>query len=356
MGRQKNRRKESVNQPNSLKNKRVLVTGGGGFLGWAVVRRLLKKGALVRSFSRRSYPLLAAAGVDQIQGDIGDPEAVAAACHGVDTVFHVAAKAGVWGRASDFHRTNVVGTRNVIAACTAASVETLVYTSSPSVVFDGKDMEGVDESVPYPDRYPAPYPQTKALAEREVVVAARTGLKTIVLRPHLIWGPGDNHLVPRIIGRARHLRRVGDGRNLVDTVYIDNAADAHVLAAEFLETRPELSGRIYFISQGEPMPLWEMINAILDAAGLPPVRKSISLRTAYRLGAVMEILYRFLRLENEPPMTRFVAKELALAHWFDIGAARRDLGYRPTVSTAEGLRRLARWLDPSRSKGSKLET
>ncbi|MGA9477785.1 MAG: NAD-dependent epimerase/dehydratase family protein [Desulfobacterales bacterium] len=344
-----------MNQPNSFKNKRVLVTGGGGFLGWAVVQKLLEKGALVRSFSRRSYPLLAAAGVDQVKSDIGDPEAVAAACRGVDTVFHVAAKTGIWGRASDFHRTNVVGTRNVIAACRAASAETLIYTSSPSVVFDGKDMEGADESVPYPDRYPAPYPQTKALAEREVVMATKTGLKTIVLRPHLIWGPGDNHLVPRIIGRARHLRRVGDGRNRVDTVYIDNAADAHVLAAERLEMRPELSGRIYFISQGEPMPLWEMIDAILEAAGLPPVRKSISLRTARRLGAVMEMLYRFLRLENEPPMTRFVAEELATSHWFDIGAARRDLGYRPVVSTTEGLRRLARWLDTSRSKGSKLE-
>jgi nucleoside-diphosphate-sugar epimerase len=305
----------------------------------------MEKGALVCSFSRRSYPLLTAAGVDQVQGDIGDPEAVAAACRGVDTVFHIAAKAGVWGCASDFHRTNVVGTRNVIAACTAGSVEALVYTSSPSVVFDGKDMNGVDESVPYPDRYPAPYPQTKAQAEREVVMASRTGLKTIVLRPHLIWGPGDNHMVPRIIGRARHLRRIGDGRNRVDTVYIDNAADAHILAAERLEMRPELSGRIYFISQGEPMPLWEMINAILEAAGLPPVRKSISLRTARRLAAVLEILYRFLRLENEPPLTRFVAEELATSHWFDIGAARRDLGYRPAVSTTEGLRRLARWLE-----------
>lgn len=338
-------RKESVNQSNSLINKRILVTGGGGFLGSAVVQKLLEKGALVRSFSRRSYPRLAAAGVDQVQGDIGDADAVAAVCRGVDTVFHVAAKAGVWGRASDFHRANVVGTRNVIAACRKASVGALIYTSSPSVIFDGKDMEGVDESVPYPDRYPAPYPQTKALAERKVVTAARSGLKTIVLRPHLIWGPGDNHLVPRIIGRARHLRRVGDGRNLVDTVYIDNAADAHILAAECLEARPELSGRIYFISQGKPMPLWEMINAILDAAGLPPVRKSISLRTACRLGILMEILYRFLRRENEPPLTRFVAKELALSHWFDIGAARRDLGYQPTVSTAEGLRRLARWLE-----------
>ena len=334
-----------MNASNFLKNRRILVTGGGGFLGWAVVRKLLEKGALVRSFSRRSYSLLATADVDQVQGDIGDPQAVAAACRGVDTVFHIAAKAGVWGPASDFHRTNVVGTRNVIAACRNGSAEVLVYTSSPSVVFDGKDMEGVDESVPYPDRYPAPYPQTKAQAEREVVSASRTGLKTIVLRPHLIWGPGDTHLVPRIIGRARHLRRIGDGRNRVDTVYIDNAADAHIMAAENLAIRPELSGRIYFISQGEPMPLWEMVDAILEAAGLPPVRRSMARRTARLIGTVMEMLYRFFRLENEPPMTRFVAEELATSHWFDIGAARRDLGYRPAVSTAEGLRRLARWLE-----------
>lgn len=339
-----------MNQSNTLKNQSILVTGGGGFLGGAVVERLLEKGARVRSFSRRRSAWLAAAGVEQVQGDIGEPKAVAAACRGVDTVFHIAAKAGVWGRTADFYRTNVIGTRNVIAACRAGSVGTLVYTSSPSVVFDGRDMEGVDESVPYPQRYSACYPQTKALAEKEVVKAARTGLRTVVLRPHLIWGPGDNHLVPRIIGRARRLRRVGDGRNLVDTVFIDNAADAHILAAECVENRPELAGRIYFISQGEPIPLWEMIDAILGAAGLPPVRKTISLQAARRLGAVLELFYRTFRLASEPPMTRFVAEELASAHWFDIGAARRDLGYRPLVSTAEGLRRLARWLETGRTR------
>lgn len=335
----------TVTPVHELKNKRVLVTGGSGFLGRSVVQRLLAEGALVRSFSRRPSPLLAAAGVDQRPGDIGDAQAVAAACRDVAAVFHVAAKTGVWGRAADFYHANVRGTRNVIAACRAAGVEALVHTSSPSVVFDGTDMQGVDESVPYPKHHPAPYPHTKALAEKDVVAAARTGLKTIVLRPHLIWGPGDGHLVPRIIGRAPRLRRIGDGRNRVDTVYIDNAAAAHIAAAKCLVARPELSGRIYFISQGEPVYLWEMINAILAAAGRPPVRKKISRRTARRLGSLLETVYRLLRLKSEPPLTRFVAEELATSHWFDIGAARRDLGYHPAVSTAEGLRRLAEWLD-----------
>jgi nucleoside-diphosphate-sugar epimerase len=334
-----------INTAEGLRNKRILVTGGGGFLGGAVVRRLLENGALVRSLARRSYPLLAAAGVDQVKGDIADPAAVTTACSGMDAVLHVAAKTGVWGRAADFYRTNVIGTRNVIAACKAGSAQTLVYTSSPSVVFDGKDMQGVDESAPYPDHYTADYPRTKALAEREVTAAAHAGLKTMVLRPHLIWGPEDPHLVPRIIGRARRLRRVGDGHNLVDTVYIDNAADAHILATTCLERRPELSGRVYFISQGQPVPLWDMIDAILDAAGLPPVRRSMSALTARRLGTALEVIYRCLRLGGEPPMTRFVAEELATHHWFDIGAARRDLDYRPQVSTAAGLRRLEQWLN-----------
>jgi nucleoside-diphosphate-sugar epimerase len=326
----------------------ALVTGGGGFLGRAVVTKLLAEGVRVRSFSRRFYPDLDIDGVEQYQGDIGDQDAVAAACRDIDTVYHVAAKTGVWGRYPDYYKTNVIGTANVVGACKAGGIPRLVYTSSPSVVFSGKDMEGVDESVPYPEHYRSPYPQTKALAERAVVRASAEGLKTIILRPHLIWGPGDKHLVPRIIERAKRLRRIGDGRNLVDTVYIDNAAEAHILAAEALKSRPELSGRIYFISQGEPIPLWDMVNAILKAGGHAPVHKSITLRTAKVIGAVLESVYRVLRLKAEPQMTRFVAEELASAHWFDISAARNDLGYRPTVSTAEGLQYLKDWLDKAR--------
>jgi nucleoside-diphosphate-sugar epimerase len=323
---------------------RVLVTGGGGFLGKAIVRRLVARGDRVRSISRGRYSELAELGVEQIQGDIADAAAVAHACRGVSVVVHTAAKAGVWGRTADFVRTNVTGTRNILAACRGEDVRAFVYTSSPSVIFDGTDMEGVNESVPYPKRFHAVYPQTKARAEQAVLAAARQGLAAVILRPHLIWGPEDPHFVPRIVRRARLLRRVGDGTNRVDTIYIDNAADAHVLAVDRLLADPGLTGRIYFISQNDPIPLWDMVNGILQAAGCGPVQGSLSPRLAWLAGTVLELVYRLLPLKGEPRMTRFLARELATAHWFDTGAARRDLGFDPAVTTEEGLRRLAQWL------------
>lgn len=322
----------------------VLVTGGGGFLGGAIVRQLVANGEKVRSFSRSRYPSLDGLGVEQMQGDLCAQADVVQACQGVEAVFHVAAKAGIWGPYKDFYESNVTGTRNILEACRRCGVQRLIYTSSPSVVFDGKDMEGVDESVPYPPAYDAHYPRTKALAEQMALQAATPGFSVLALRPHLIWGPGDNHLVPGIIRRARRLRRVGDGSNKVDTIYIDNAAHAHVLAEASLKTKPSLSGKVYFISQDAPIKLWEMIDRILSAGGKPPVTKTISPGAAYLFGAVFERLYGLLRLKSDPPMTRFMAKELATSHWFDIGAARTDLGYAPIVSTQEGLRRLAQWL------------
>ncbi len=325
-------------------DKNILVTGGGGFLGGAIVKRLVKQGAPVASFSRNKHAVLTSLNVPQIQGDISDPGAVEQAVRGKDVVFHVAAKPGVWGTYREFYLPNVAGAQNVIAACLKHGVSRLVYTSSPSVVFDGSDMQGVDETAPYPRRFHSHYPQTKALAEQAVVQASGTDLKTIILRPHLIWGPGDNHLVPRIIARASQLRQVGDGQNKTDTIYIDNAADAHILAAEKLAANAALSGHIYFISQGEPILLWEMINAILNAADLPPVQKTISHRNAWMIGAFLESVYKLFKISKEPRMTRFVANELATSHWFDISAARNDFGYTPKVSTQEGLERLAAWL------------
>ncbi len=283
-------------------------------------------------------------GVEQIQGDIYESTVMQQACQGIDLVFHTAAKAGVWGAYEDYYRTNVVGTRNVIDACQRLKINRLVYTSTPSVVFDGKDMAGVDESVPYPKKFHAPYPQTKAQAEQEVLSAASQELKTIALRPHLIWGPEENHMVPRILARAHRLRQVGDGKNLIDTIYIDNAVDAHLLAADALENRPDFSGRVYFISNNEPMPLWDVINRILDAGGLPPVRRSIPKSLAWVMGAALEFIYKLVHINAEPQMTRFVALELATAHWFDIGAAQRDLGYHPRVTMEEGFDRLKQWL------------
>jgi nucleoside-diphosphate-sugar epimerase len=323
----------------------ALVTGGGGFLGRAIVERLLARGDQVRSFARGDYPELAQLGVEVLHGDLADAEAIGDACRGCEVVFHVAARAGVWGKYRDYHEPNVRGTENVIDACQVQGVSRLVFTSSPSVVFAGGDMENVDESVGYPARHHSHYSATKALAEQAVLAADGDHLRTLILRPHLIWGPRDNHIVPRLIARARagQLRQIGDGTNKIDSTYIDNAADAHVLAADALEANPNAAGRAYFISNGEPLPVWELINRIIVAAGLPPVEHKISRRAARALGAVLEFAHSVFGIEAEPRLTRFVVDELTTSHWFDISASRRELGYEPRVSIAEGLRRLEQW-------------
>jgi len=323
--------------------KNVLVTGGGGFLGKAIVKKLLKKQLTVTSFSRNFYPDLEGLGVLQIKGDLSDKQGLSDAVKNMDVIFHVAAKPGIWGDFKDFFKANVTGTQNVILACFENKIKQLIYTSSSSVIFDDHDMENVDESVPYPKKYLAPYPETKAMAEKLVKAAAKKGLKTIILRPHLIWGPEDNHIVPTIVKRANTLKQIGRKDDLVDTIYVDNAADAHLLASEKLMVNPSLSGNVYFISQDEPVSKWEIANAFLDAAGLPPLKGYVSGKTAYMVGTLFEFIYKHLNIKKDPPMTRFAARELATSHWFNISRAKKDLGYYPKVTTKEGLQRLKQW-------------
>jgi nucleoside-diphosphate-sugar epimerase len=237
---------------------------------------------------------------------------------------------------------NVKGTRNVIAVCRATGARRIIFSSSPSVVFNGRGMEGADETAPYPDRYDAAYPRTKALAERLVVESNDQSLAAVSIRPHLIWGPGDNNLLPRIISRAKsgRLRRIGGGEPKIDPIYIDNAAMAHFLAADRLEPGSPIGGKVYFVTQGEIIPLWEMINRLLDAAGLPPVRRSISRPLAMGTAGLLELGYFTARKRSEPPLTRFLVRQLSTTHWFSIDSARRDLGYEPRVTIAEGMDRL----------------
>lgn len=326
---------------------RVLVTGGGGFLGRAIVSRILTRGDTVRSLQRSPSPELESQGADCVRGDLADSECVIRAAEGCDVIYHVAAKAGVWGPYTDYFRANVTGTEHVLAACSKHGIPKLIYTSSPSVVYSGHDEAGIDESEPYPATYLSHYSQTKAIAERQVLAANGASLATVALRPHLIWGPGDNHLFPRLAQRAREgkLRRVGAGTNLVDTTYIDNAADAHLLAEARLAPGSNVAGKAYFISNGEPVPLWQMIDKLLACADQPPVKKSISASAAYWIGGLLESIYKLTGRQDEPPMTRFVARQLSTSHWYDLTAARRDLGYQPQVTVAEGLRRLAASLE-----------
>lgn len=320
--------------------RRVLVTGGGGVLGKAICRMLLERGDQLRSYARGEYPELTSMGVEVVRGDLCDGEVLRAAVKGMDMVIHTAARPGVWGSYRSYESVNLDGTRNVLDACRSGGVGKLVYTSSPSVVHGGGDQKGITEATPYPASHTSHYSATKARAEALVMAANGSELHTVSLRPHLIWGPGDNHLIPRLIARARsgRLRRIGDGTNEVDICYIDNAAHAHLLAADLLESEPErVGGKTYFISQGEPVRLWDFVDRVLSAAGLKPLEKSISARAAWVLGAVCEGVYGALRIKAEPPMTRFVAEQLSTSHWYDLSAAQRDLGYAPLVTTDEGL-------------------
>lgn len=358
----------------------AFITGASGFIGGKIAERLLAAGREVRVLARRPLPELEKLGARVVRGDLDDPVTLARGMEGVGTVFHVAGRVGVWGPDGEFFRVNVEGTRHVIAACRAARVPRLVYTSSPSVVFNGGDLAGVDESAPLCTQAPCAYPTSKAAAERLVSAANDSELATVSLRPHLVWGPGDRNIVPRVLKLARsgRLKIIGIGRNLVDCTHIANVVDAHLLAEHALAhaaqppaapaicnligykspeahseaaeksnllgyTSPEACdprGRAYFITNGEPVVLWDWINELLRGLGEPPVTKHISLATAYRAAGVLEFFWRVLPLKGEPPTTRFVVKELATDHWFKIDAARRDLGYAPRVSMAAGTAEL----------------
>jgi 2-alkyl-3-oxoalkanoate reductase len=323
---------------------KAVVTGGGGFVGGAICRRLHALGHDVTALGRRPNPAMAAAGIRTVSHDLTAADAAAALTTifaGADCVFHTAAHVKMWGPREAFVRGNIGATENVIAACRAARVGKLVFTSSPSVVATDHDLRGIDESQPYPSQYRAFYPETKAAAERAVLAAHGSTLRTISLRPHLIFGPGDTNLVPTILKRARagRLVQVGDGKNLVDLTFIDDCVSAHLLAAAALDDRPTAGGRAFFISQGDPVPLWEWIGRLLALHHLPPVRQRISTNTALMLATVAETVWKTLRLTSDPPLTRFLAEEMATDHYFDIGAARRDLGYAPSCTVWEATER-----------------
>jgi nucleoside-diphosphate-sugar epimerase len=317
----------------------IAVTGASGFLGGAVARALLRRGERIRCLQRSAVPELRALGAEVVQVDLGDAAAVLTALRGCDAVLHIAAKAGVWGPLKEYWHANVLGTRNVIKACQELGVAKLVYTSTPSVVHAGGDVEGIDEAAAIPGYFAAPYPATKAIAEREVLAANGPGLATVALRPHLIWGPNDPQLTARVLQRARagRLRLVGGGTKLIDSLFIDNAVAAHLIALDQLSADAACAGKAYFVTQGEPMPQKALINGMLAAANLPACERSLPPWLAYAAGAVLELAWWLLRRPGEPPMTRFVAEQLATAHWYDISAIRRDLGYAPRVSVAQGL-------------------
>lgn len=320
---------------------RALVTGGGGFLGSGIAQSLHQKKNDVKVVGRRHYSHLPK-DIKLYQGDIRDIDLLCKIFSGVEVVFHTAAFPGIWGRAEDFYSINVDGTRNVIKACLLNGVQKLVFTSSPSVIYGDSSLEGVDETVPYPENYLCEYSRTKAIAEKLVTEANGRDLATVSIRPHLIWGPGDPHLVPRILAKADkdRLVRVGQGENKVDIIYIDNAVSAHLKACDALGVGKPPAGKVYFVSDGEPVNLWNWINELLKKTGRLPATRSISHQTASKLGYLLEGIYNFWRIKKEPPMTRFLAYQLATSHYFNIARAKNDFGYAPVVGPEEGMSRL----------------
>ena len=320
------------------------MTGYGGFLGRAICRELIDHGYRVKGLARNRYFKLAEMGVECFQASATDHAACAHACKGADAVVHTAALAGVWGPARDYEQANIVATQNLIDVCQRQNIGAFVLTSSPSVTFDGSPQRNINEQVPYPKRWLCHYPRTKAIAEQHVLAANGTTLATCSLRPHLIWGVGDPHLIPRVIERCRsgRLRCVGDGKNLIDTVHVDQAAVAHRLALERMLSRDDqAAGRAYFITDGQPVGCWDWITTILHSANLEPPRGRISFQAAYRIGGMLEFIYRMARISKEPPMTRFVAAQLGVDHYFDISAAKKQLGYVPLTDRAQRIAELS---------------
>ena len=320
---------------NNWKSKRIFITGGGGFLGKEIIRMLKKQTDIgeIISIGRSPQPELIKNGVKAISVDIRDKNKIIELTKGIDFIFHTAAIASMWGSYKKFYDTNVKGTENIIEACQINDIPNLIYTSSPSVVSSNKNIENGSENIPYPTKYFAHYAQSKAIAEEKVLNAGHSNLRTIALRPHLIWGPGDPHILPRLIQKAKQnkLIRIGDKTNKVDLTYITNAAFAHIKAAESLNTSSSISGKAYFISDDSPVILWDWIDDFLLQIGIEKIKKSISLKKAKLLGILFEAVYRILQIHKEPPITRFVAMQLGLSHFFDISAAKNDFGYHPIV-------------------------
>ena len=324
---------------------RILITGGGGFLGTAIIKELLKNPEnKITNFARGVYPELESMGVKTIRGDIRhkvDVDKVMS--YGFDVIFHVAAKAGVWGTYKEFLDINYLGTKNMVESAKTFGVPRFVYTSTPSVVFGEDDLIGVDEETPFPKKYLTAYAETKAMAEKLVLEANDSkDFMTCAIRPHLIWGPGDPHLFPRVIQRGRlgKLKVVGDGENLVDIVYVENAAMAHIMASEKLTPHSRVCGQAYFIGQERPVKLWDFINQVLAKSGIDPVMESISVKAAYRIGWAMEKMWSLAGIQKpEPPMTRFVALNLGKSHYFSHAKAQRDFDYSPSITIEEGLKR-----------------
>ncbi|MCX6081950.1 MAG: NAD-dependent epimerase/dehydratase family protein [Chloroflexi bacterium] len=323
---------------------KTLVTGATGFLGKALARRLKSQGNVVTVLGRNPQLLaeLEREGMLSVRTDLADAAAVRRACQGQEVVFHSGALSSAWGPAREFYRSNVVGTQNVIAGCTAGAVRRLVHVSTPSIYFRYEARLNLREDAPLP-RLPAnEYARTKLLAEAEIDRAYERGLPVITIRPRAIFGEGDQAILPRLIGRLQRgrLRIIGDGKTITDLTYVENVVDALLLCAE---SSADTLGKKYNITNGEPQLLWPLVEKLCQALGYEYPHQQIPFPLAMGLAGMLEGLCRLLPGQPEPILTRYMVGVLAKSTTLDISAARTELGYQPRVSVDEGFERFVVW-------------
>ena len=315
---------------------KVLVTGATSMLGGGLARALIGRGDEVTVLQRRPSGLACR----EVLADVADASAVSSTMTGQDAVVHLAAKVDIVGGWPHFVRVNVDGTRHLVEAAETSSVRRLVHVSSPSVAHAGAALVGAGAGPADPQRVRGNYATSKAMAEQIALAADSPDLAVVAIRPHLVWGPGDTQLIGRIVDRARagHMALVGSGAALIDTTYVDNAVDALVCA---LDRCADVHGEALVVSNGEPRPVAELVTSICRAAGVDPPRRRLPLPIAWVAGAAVEGMWSALHVTGDPPMTRFLANQLATAHWFDQRRTRELLDWVPRISLAEGFRRLA---------------
>ena len=321
---------------------RVLVTGASGVLGSGVAQALMSAGAAVTVLQRSPSGI---AGVREVQGSITDPSTVAAAVSGIDSVIHIAAKVSVSGPLAEYEQVNVEGTRLLLEAAQEAGVQRWVHISSPSVAHSGSSIIGAGAQPADPATARGHYAATKAAGEFLALAADSPAFRVLVLRPHLMWGPGDTQLTERIIDRARQNRLplLDGGTALVDTLFSINAVEAIVAGLDAVD---RVHGEALVLTNGQPRPIGEMIRRIAVAGGAQEPTLNLPAGLAKAAGSLIERFWDAEQRGDEPPITRFLAEQMSTAHWFDQRRTQEVLRWRPRISLAEGFELTRQYYNP----------